>query len=220
MFTLVNPDKSLAEARNFAHTQETGLNDPTITAEEFTERMQLKSQKAYAFVSDRVERGAWPLTIDDLKQAHETMCEGLQTIGGKLNLEEVPKYEASCKKFVEEIGSAISQNQMVLAMASHTARCEGIQLFEDHNSGVHRIALEANMDMVLGKAQRPGTDQEYYQRVVQEAQMGKPEGLASLIQRNHDLAMDAKRGLPMEKTQTLGPDVSTNWRHQDPGMDR
>lgn len=194
--------------------------DPTITAEKFTQEMSVNSQKAYAFVSDRVERGAWPLTIDDLKQAHESMCRGLQTIGGKLNLEEVPKYEASCEKFVKDMGAAISQDQMVLAMASHTARCEGIQLFEDHNSGVHRIALEANMDMVLGKAQRPGTDQEYYQRVVQEAQMGKPEGLAFLIQGNHDLAMDAKRGLHMGKTQTLGPDVSTNWRDQDPGMNR
>jgi hypothetical protein len=95
-----------------------------------------------------------------------------------------------------------------------------MQLFSDHNSTVVRLALEAQMDMFLGRANRPAVDQGNYLQAVEEAQNGRTDNLAFMIKRNHEMAIDAKRGLELNQTQKLGPDYSTDWNDQNPSRQR
>lgn len=213
MFTLNNPDLELAESRNYAHTQRMGLIDPKMTAEAFTERFQSNAQKAYAAAGSG---GEWPLSIESLQKMHKTMCEGLQTVGGQLNQSEVLKYSASCEAFVDRMALAQTPRDRAMALAEHTARCEGMSLFMDHNSSVHRLALESYMDVFFGKAQRPAVPQENYQEALQKAQWGQSGNLADLIQSNQRQAEEAKATLSMEKTQQLKSDYTRDWNSQNP----
>lgn len=96
MFTLTNHRQALAATREFAHTQSSGLIDPGITAETFTEKLQRNAQIVYAIASDAGMRGQWPLPIEELRRVHRGLCAGLQTGGGELDPHEASKYEASC----------------------------------------------------------------------------------------------------------------------------
>ncbi|MBB5040553.1 hypothetical protein [Prosthecobacter dejongeii] len=217
MFTITNHQKTLDELRNFENTRERGLIDPQMTAEKFTERLNENAQDSYEWLTNK---GTWPPSLEDLKQVHKTLCRDLQNGGGYIEDEaQALKYEESCRQMIKDMGTDNSQ-QRLIALAAHTARCEGIELFKDHNSTVNRLALEAQMDIFLGRAQRPGVDQANYLQAVDLAQKGNPQVFADLIESNHRQAVDAKQEIWQFQRQTLGPDYSTNWRDQDPSIRR
>jgi hypothetical protein len=216
MFTLTDDQKSLEQVRDFANTKANGLVERSMSAEKFTQQFQVNAQIAYKWLTDK---GSWPPSIEDLKTVHETLCERLQKGGGEVNPDEVSRYNASCSQFVADVKDA-NGDQRIVALAAHTARCESMQLFSDHNSTVVRLALEAQMDMFLGRANRPAVDQGNYLQAVEEAQNGRTDNLAFMIKRNHEMAIDAKRGLKLEQTQKLGSDYSTDWNDQNPSRQR
>lgn len=216
MFTITNDQKTLDELRDFENTRANGLIDQKMTAEQFTKELKINAQNAYEWLSNK---GTWPPNLEDLSQVHLTLCGDLQKGGGILDAAESAKYEASCRQMISDIKTDNSQ-QRLIALAAHTARCEGIELFKDHNSTVNRLALEAQMDIFLGRAQRPGVDQENYLQAVDLAQKGNPKVFADLIESNHRQAVDAKQEIWQFQRQTLGPDYSTNWRDQDPSIRR
>jgi hypothetical protein len=216
MFTITNHQKTLDELRDFEHSRASGLIDPQMTAEKFTERLTENAQDSYEWLNNK---GTWPPSVEDLSKIHKTLCKNLQNGGGVFYESGAIKYEESCRQMIKDIG-ADNSHQRLRALAAHTARCEGIELFKDHNSTVNRLALEAQMDIFLGRAQRPGVDQGNYLQAVELAQKGNPQVFADLIESNHRQAVDAKQEIWQFQRQTLGPDYSTNWRDQDPSIRR
>ena len=226
MFTITNHIRSLEETRDFANTQANGLIDRSMSAEKFTRELQSNAQQAYNWVTDK---GSWPLSIADLKEVHKVLCGDLQTGGGVCDPKAAQSYEQACKEFQTNVYEAKeslhqtperAQEKVTIAIAEHLARCEAIPLFADHNSTVNRLACEVNMDMILGRAQRPGVDQGHYVQALQEAQNGSPKNLAFMIANNHNQALEAKKELWPFQTQELGPDYTNNWKAQDASQSR
>ena len=205
MFTLANSNRPLANTRDFAHTQASGLIDQNMSAGGFTRALQVNAQAAYERASTIVSEGQWPLSVNELGKVHKQMCRGLQTGGGAMNEGELLRYQASCGRLFNDVGSSNSSRDRITALAEHTARCEGMKIFTDHNSTVHRLALEAHMDMFLGKAKRPSIDQDDYLAAVAKAQLGDSTSLAKLIEKNQEAGMRLQ-----DQTQRLGPDYSTS----------
>lgn len=213
MFTLTNSTRTLAKSRNFVHTQTTGLIDQAISAEHFTDKLERNAQIAYKKVSDKVMDGQWPLSIGELQKSHETLCGELQTGGGQMNFGEALRYQASCGELINSIKSANTSRDRITALAEHTARCEGMQIFLDHNSTVHRLALEAHMDMFLGKAQRPPIDQDAYFAAVEKAQNGNSKPLVKLIENNQEQGakvLSWTERMSLDYKQNLGPDYAVS----------
>lgn len=191
--------------RNFAHTQKSGLIDQGMSAEDFTKELRRNAQTAYDRASDKVMHGEWPLSAKDLKEAHKDICGDLQTGGGDVTPGGDFRYHASFGRLKNDVATAYTSRDRITALAEHTARCEGMKMFDDHNSTVHRLALEAHMDMFLGKAQRPAIDQDVYRAAVEKAQNGDSKPLAKLIEQNQEAGMRL-----VDQTQRLGPDYSTS----------
>lgn len=185
MFTLSSSSKTLAETRDFAHTQATGLINPNLSAEQFTRRLQKNAQEAYERARDKVLEGQWPLPLPELENAHEKLCEGLQKVGGQMDLAEATKYNESCDILRQDIGAAKTAQERLHPLAAHVARCEEMRIFRDHNSAVHRLALESHMDMFLGPSNRAAVNQSNYVDAVKQAQNGDLKPLADLIEKNH-----------------------------------
>ena len=233
MHTLSDPDKSLAELRDFDKTQ-LHLKDPDMTPEEFTARYTNNARVAFAWAVDKVSSGGWmPFELADLKRLHAALYGDLQDNAGKLDQDQlfgqdkIDLYNASRERAIQgmengfdfgnekepKLFDAASHSHRPYVLAQHIADLEKIGLFEDHNSSLARFVGAAYMGQVYGFHQLPAIPNDQYQHALMKACQDSPipHVKEAYLQPMVDLMKRSiERGRPVSGVPEVGADYTTD----------